>query len=84
MKIPWRRKWQSTAVFFPGESHGQRSQAEYSPWGPKESETIYLTKPTYLWCFKCAFLRRCVCLQHLEKDNVRVANTIAYIERQEN
>ena len=21
-KIPWRRKWQSTAVFLPGESHG--------------------------------------------------------------
>ena len=23
-KIPWRRKWQPTLVFFPGESHGQR------------------------------------------------------------
>ena len=22
---PWRRKWQPTPVFFPGESHGQRS-----------------------------------------------------------
>ena len=21
-KIPWRRKWQSTPVFLPGESHG--------------------------------------------------------------
>ena len=26
-KIPWRRKWQPTAVFLPGESHGQRSLA---------------------------------------------------------
>ena len=25
MKIPWRRKWQPTPVFLPGESHGQRS-----------------------------------------------------------
>ena len=23
-KDPWRRKWQPTPVFFPGESHGQR------------------------------------------------------------
>ena len=23
-KIPWRRKWQSTPVFLPGKSHGQR------------------------------------------------------------
>ena len=35
-KIPWRRTWQSTPVFLPGESHGQRSQAGYSPWGAKE------------------------------------------------
>ena len=26
-KIPWRRKWQLTAVFLPGKSHGQRSLA---------------------------------------------------------
>ena len=37
-KIPWRRKWQPTAVFFPGESHGQRSLVGYSPWGRKESD----------------------------------------------
>ena len=37
-KIPWRRKWQPTLVFLPGESYGQRSLAGYSPWGPKESD----------------------------------------------
>ena len=26
-KFPWRRKWQPTQVFLPGESHGQRSLA---------------------------------------------------------
>ena len=26
-KFPWRRKWQPTPVFLPGESHGQRSLA---------------------------------------------------------
>ena len=25
-KIPWRRKWQSTPVFFPGKSHGQKTR----------------------------------------------------------
>ena len=30
-KIPWRRAWQPTPVFFPGESRGQRSLAGYSP-----------------------------------------------------
>ena len=29
---PWRKKWQCTPVFLPGESHGQRSLAGYSPW----------------------------------------------------
>ena len=33
--IPWRRKWQSTPVFLPGKSHGQRSLAGYSPWAHK-------------------------------------------------
>ena len=30
-KIPWRRAWQHTPVFLPGESHGQRSLVGYSP-----------------------------------------------------
>ena len=37
-KIPWRRKWQPTPVFLPGESHGRRGLAGYSPWGRKESD----------------------------------------------
>ena len=35
-KIPWRRKWQPTPVFLPGESHGQRSLVDYSPQGCKD------------------------------------------------
>ena len=38
-RSPWRRKWQLTLVFLPGESHGQRSLAGYSPWGHKELDT---------------------------------------------
>ena len=37
--IPWRRAWQSTLVFLPGKSHGQRSLVGYSPKGCKESDT---------------------------------------------
>ena len=35
-KIPWKRTWQPTPVFLPGESHGQRSLAGYSPYDHKE------------------------------------------------
>ena len=34
---------QPTPVFLPGESHGQRSLAGYSPQGRKESDTTEVT-----------------------------------------
>ena len=37
-KMPWRRKWQPTLVFLPGESLGQSSLAGYSPWSHKEQD----------------------------------------------
>ena len=39
-KISWRRAWQLTAVFLPGESYGQRSLVGYSPQGHKESHMM--------------------------------------------
>ena len=42
-KIPWRRAWQPTPVLLPGESHGQRSPAGYSPWGHQELDTTEVT-----------------------------------------
>ena len=38
-KIPWRRKWQATAIFLPEKSQGQRSLAGCSSEGRKESDT---------------------------------------------
>ena len=35
---PWRRAWQPTPVFWPGESHGQKSLVGSSPWGHPESD----------------------------------------------
>ena len=37
-KIPWRREWLPTPVFWPGEFPGQRSLMGYSPWGGRESD----------------------------------------------
>ena len=50
-KIPLRRVWQSTPVFIPGESHGVRSLASYSPLGLKELDIIF-TVPS-LWTLVC-------------------------------
>ena len=37
--ILWRREWQPTPVFLPGEFHEQRSLVGYSPRGHKECDT---------------------------------------------
>ena len=42
-EISWKRKWQAIPVFLPGELHGQRSLASYSPWGRKELDTTWVT-----------------------------------------
>ena len=39
----WRRKWQPTPVFLPGESQGQRSLVEGRLWGRTESDTTEAT-----------------------------------------
>ena len=38
-KISWRTDWLPTPVYLPGKFHGQRSLADYSPQGRKESDT---------------------------------------------
>ena len=35
-QIPWRRKWQPTAVLLPGKFHGQGSLKSNSLWAHKE------------------------------------------------
>ena len=48
-KIPWRRKWQPTPVFLPGEFHEQRSLVGYSPWGRRElDKTVHACMHTTL------------------------------------
>ena len=39
----WRKKWQPTPVFLPGESQGQRSLVGCRLWGRTESDTTEVT-----------------------------------------
>ena len=39
-KIPWRREWLPSPVFFTGEFHGQRSLVGYSPWAAKSQTQL--------------------------------------------
>ena len=53
-KIPWRRAWQPTPVFLPGESHGQRSLADYSPWGCKVLDVTQQLRTHTRRCAYCS------------------------------
>ena len=56
-KIPWRREWQPTPVFLPGEFQGQKSLAGYSPWGCKELDiTEQLTLFSFVYILHKVFL----------------------------
>ena len=48
-KIPWRRVWQPTPVFVPGESHGQKSLEGYSPWGRTRLQRLSMHAYTLHW-----------------------------------
>ena len=46
---PWRREWQPTPVFLPGEFYGQRSLEGHSPRGCKESDMTETNMSTSTW-----------------------------------
>ena len=48
-KIPWRRKWQPSPVFLPGELRGQRNLVGYSPQNHKQSDTTEVTWHACMW-----------------------------------
>ena len=57
-----RRAWQPTPVFLPGESHGQRSLAGYSPWNRKELDTTERLSHTHIWKKRTQVSARGPCL----------------------
>ena len=58
-KILWRREWQPTPVFMPGEFHGQRTLVGYSPWLHRELEMT--EQLTLTFHFVCVCVCVCVC-----------------------
>ena len=60
--IPTR---QPTPVSLPGESHGQRSLAGYSPWAHRESTTERLSLTQSTRPFSCAWSFHLAFLMHL-------------------
>ena len=61
--IPWRRERLPTPIFLPGECHGKRNLADYSPWGHKElhmTEHTHTTKQPFFFSFSLP----CVCRDH--------------------
>ena len=45
----WRRKWQPTPVFLPGESQGWGSLVGYSPWGCQRVGHDWVTNTHTSW-----------------------------------
>ena len=65
-KMPWRRERQTTPVFLPGKSHGQRSLAGYSPRGHEESDmTEWLSKQARKYVIKWKILNGKIILDGL-------------------
>ena len=60
-RIPWRRKWQPTPVFLPGNSHGHNSLVGYSPWGHKRIGCDLVTKQQqHNWVCCCSVTKLCL------------------------
>ena len=55
-KISWRRAWQPTPVFLPGESHGQRSLVGCIPRGQKELDMTEATEHAHTCLFPWQYL----------------------------
>ena len=64
-KTPWRSAWQSTPVFLPGESHGQRILVVYSPQGHKESGMTEAAEHAHTHAPKCCHGHPVFCLLNL-------------------
>ena len=75
-KIPWRREWLPTLVFWPGELHGL-----YSPWGHKELDTTewlslhHFTDTVEVKWFLDAYWKYCPCWLRGEKTWIRAGST---------
>ena len=80
-KISWRRAWQPTLVFLPGEPHGPRGLVGYSPWDHRESDVTrwpthththeFTTVSNHLSCIHAELLQSCLTLCHPVDHSLR-------------
>ena len=77
-KIPWKRAWPPTPVFYPGESHGQRCLVGYSPQGHKELDTTEVTEQAYTSFSRLWALESKASLCVFTKHTVTVGLLLAY------
>ena len=71
-KISWRKNWQPTPVFLPGEPHGQRSLVGYSPWGLQRGRHDWSDWPQQHPCL----VWNCLCCLYLALSDKSVPNPI--------
>ena len=76
----WRRKWQSTPVFLPGEFYGQRRLASYSPWGCRVKHDWVINTHTNKMQIDATHQQNlsvlskwfCVCVSSVMSDSLRL------------
>ena len=64
-KIPWRRKWQPTPVFLPGESHDRRAWRAKIHWVAKNQTQLsnwVQVHSLILWCLLFVSVSLCLCV----------------------
>ena len=69
----WRRKWQPTPVFFPGESQGQGSLVGCRLWGRTEWDTTEVTQQQRrsIWSLHGCLTERISIISELENLSLR-------------
>ena len=70
----WRRKQLSTAVFSSGKSHGQRSLAGYSLWGPKELDMTEWLIHIHTHSHTCSHVHT-----YSVSDSCRIFSVVPYV-----
>ena len=63
----WRRKWQPTPVFLPGESQGQGSLVGHRLWGRTESDMTEATQQQQIHFYWSIVHLQCVSFHYTSK-----------------
>ena len=73
-RFPWRRAWQPTPVFLPGEPAWTEEPGRLQSMGSQRGRHDWATKHTYtLLLFSVIFIEAAACLLELPKSDVKVS-----------